>query len=257
MPAIIHSSTCILFLQLRMEQFTNLYDRDKKVHAGGAVTVTSHRILCVFPTGRFCLYLECIQSVSEKSEFFKSAKAVIDLGGPGAKCFVYISFPKGGRDAFTRALRQAIVQRGWEQGPDPSEILKMAQYKPKVNAGIGTLIQMQQNQEKATGALLGDALGDLDTLMLQAKDMVAVAEKLRAAAARDQSGAARNRHENGEGGGGEGSDYSSLLLEAGIVSPVSLEVAGKSFHSELSGQLADFLTPIIGQGRVGVGGAGG
>ena len=38
------------------------------------------------------------------------------------------------------------------------------------------------------------------------------------------------------------------ILQAGIVSPVSLEVAGKSFHSELAGQIADFLMPIVGGG---------
>ena len=36
-------------VELRMEPVTNLYDRDKKVHAGGSATVTSHRILWVYP----------------------------------------------------------------------------------------------------------------------------------------------------------------------------------------------------------------
>jgi ESCRT-II complex subunit VPS36 len=135
-----------------------------------------------------------------------------------------------------KTVQHAISRRGWEAGPDPSEVLNMAQFKPKVNAGIGTLIQMQQNQERATGALLSDGLSDLEALMLQAKDMVAVAEKLKAAVEKEQKAAAV----------ADSDDYSSLLMQAGIVSPVSQEVAGKSFHSELAGQLADFLTPIIG-----------
>jgi ESCRT-II complex subunit VPS36 len=238
--------------QLRMEQATNLYDRDTKKHSGGSVTVTSHRILWVFPTGRFALYLECIQSVSEKSEFFKSAKAIIDLGGPGSGCYVCISFPKGGRDAFVKALRQGISQRGWEKAPEASDVLKMAQCKPAVSAGIGTLIQMQHNQEQATSALLSDALGDLDALMLQAKDMVAVAEKLKEAAAKDRDQRAQGAQPcAGAAFESEDGEYSALLLQAGIVSPVSLEVAGKSFHSELAGQIADFLTPLIGGGTGG------
>jgi hypothetical protein len=43
-------------IQLRMEQITNLYDRDKKVHVGGSITVTSHRILWVGPV-RTCRVL--------------------------------------------------------------------------------------------------------------------------------------------------------------------------------------------------------
>ena len=41
-----------------MEQITNLYDRDKKVHVGGSITVTSHRILWVGPV-RTCRVLCC------------------------------------------------------------------------------------------------------------------------------------------------------------------------------------------------------
>ena len=92
----------------------------------------------------------------------------------------------------------------------------MAQYKPAVNAGIGTLMQMQHNQERATGTLLSDALGDLDALMLQAKDMVAVAEKLKAAAAMDL--AANERGDGGDGARSEGEEgeYSSLLLQVRV-----------------------------------------
>ena len=92
----------------------------------------------------------------------------------------------------------------------------MAQYKPAVNAGIGTLMQMQHNQERATGTLLSDALGDLDALMLQAKDMVAVAEKLKAAAAKDR--AAKERGDGGDGARSESEEgeYSSLLLQVRV-----------------------------------------
>ena len=131
-----------------MEQFTNLYDRDTKKHAGGSVTVTSHRILWVFPTGRFSLYLECIQSVSEKSEFFKSAKAIIDLGGPGARCFVCISFPKGGRDAFVKALRQAIGQRGWEKAPGDNQ--SETQYLKNSRDLLLTFTQLLARQRRRT-----------------------------------------------------------------------------------------------------------
>ena len=132
----------------------------------------------------------------------------------------------------------------------------MAQYKPAVNAGIGTLMQMQHNQERATGTLLSDALGDLDALMLQAKDMVAVAEKLKAAAAQDvnakeRGGSVKCSPSESEAQSSEESEYSNLLLQAGIVSPVSLSVAGKSFHSELAGQIADFLEPVVGGGASG------
>jgi hypothetical protein len=37
-------------------------------------------------TGKFALYIECIQGVTEKSQFFKSAKAVIDLGSTPRAC---------------------------------------------------------------------------------------------------------------------------------------------------------------------------
>jgi hypothetical protein len=241
-------------------------------------------------TRRLSLHLECIQGVAEKSqgvtEFFKSAKATIDLGGPNAKCYLILSFPKGGRDQLLKTLRQAISQRGWEKGPEASEILNIGQYKPKVNAGIGTLIAMQDNQTAATGALLGDALSDLDALMLQAKDMVALAEKFKAAAADDAAAVGGGVSRSGgaaqtgavalslSGGADE-----ELLVQAGIMSPVSLKVAGKSFHSELARQLAgtqftcftstkvqiltlkaaDFLTPILigGGGGGGSGGEGG
>jgi hypothetical protein len=37
-----------------MEPVTNLYDRDKKAHTGGSVTVTSHRILWMGPVRMCC-----------------------------------------------------------------------------------------------------------------------------------------------------------------------------------------------------------
>ena len=93
--------------------------------------------------------------------------------------------------------------------------------------------------------------------MLQAKDMVAVAEKLKAAAAKDRDQRAQGGQRSGGGScESEDGEYSALLLQAGIVSPVSLEVAGKSFHSELAGQIADFLAALIGGGTGGAAGEG-
>mmetsp|Transcript_27396 Transcript_27396/g.42792 ORF Transcript_27396/g.42792 Transcript_27396/m.42792 type:complete len:216 (+) Transcript_27396:204-851(+) len=81
--------------------------------------------------------------------------------------------------------------------------------------------------------------------MAHAKEMVDIAERMKATLATKQEAQAAGSDAQSEATTTDG-DYAGLLMQAGILSPVTKEVAGTDlYHSQLAGQLADFLAPAM------------
>lgn len=82
-------------------------------------------------------------------------------------------------------------------------------------------------------ATLNAAFADVDELMVKAKDVVQLAQKMAVAQSRQAKAQ-----------GGESADdaaFRAAMVQLGIASPVTRETAGSKYHDELSRQLADWL----------------
>eukprot|EP00850_Spirogloea_muscicola_P001158 SM000004S15028 [mRNA] locus=s4:876748:879446:- [translate_table: standard] len=106
-------------------------------------------------------------------------------------------------------------------------------------AGVSGILLKEQRERETTDRNLHEAFSDLSALMVKAKDMVQLADRMQAKLARQTPG---------EGGGGEDDDFGGSrqdvqdwLLSVGIASPVTRESAGALYHQQLSRQLADFV----------------
>ncbi|KAM0026937.1 putative winged helix-like DNA-binding domain superfamily, Snf8/Vps36 family [Helianthus debilis subsp. tardiflorus] len=91
---------------------------------------------------------------------------------------------------------------------------------------------------ESTDKSLQDAFQDLNALMNKAKEMVALAEKMRQKLLSGSTSQANAANDEEMGSKEEMQDW---LLSVGIVSPVTKESAGALYHQELSRQLADFV----------------
>mmetsp|Transcript_13413 Transcript_13413/g.25644 ORF Transcript_13413/g.25644 Transcript_13413/m.25644 type:complete len:588 (-) Transcript_13413:289-2052(-) len=125
-------------------------------------------------------------------------------------------------------------------GPAPNTAQAPA---PNVNftasaAGITGLLRKEQEKQEQRNRNLEDAFRDLDGLMQKAGEMVQMGEMLRLRVRKDCE-------EGGALDAGVGQEMDDLLLDVGIVNPVTKESAGALYHKQLSRQLADFLGEVL------------
>eukprot|EP00897_Mesotaenium_endlicherianum_P010671 jgi/Mesen1/9632/ME000669S09071 len=166
---------------------------------------------------------------------------------------------------FIAQLQEVLQARAWEaDAPSPSATsagaaqgggVPASRFNPAM-AGVSGILRRQQEQLEATDKTLQEAFSDLNALMAKAKDLVPIAERIRAklvAPPAGSSGGGGGGAAGGAAGGGEeepagpgGSsqeqqEMQDYLLRVGIVSPVTKGSAGALYHQQLSRQLADFL----------------
>ncbi|KAJ0911290.1 putative vacuolar protein sorting protein 36, GLUE [Helianthus annuus] len=104
--------------------------------------------------------------------------------------------------------------------------------------GLSGILRKEQEMWESTDKSLQDAFQDLNALMNKAKEMVALAEKMRQKLLSGSTSQANAANDEEMGSKEEMQDW---LLSVGIVSPVTKESAGALYHQELSRQLADFV----------------
>ncbi|KAG0599933.1 hypothetical protein M758_12G189000 [Ceratodon purpureus] len=102
-------------------------------------------------------------------------------------------------------------------------------------AGVSGILRKEQEQQEEVDKNMKEAFQDLNGLMGKAKEMVQLAEKMRARLLQGQTAGAD------EEGMGTKQEMQDWMLSVGIASPVTKESAGALYHQQLSRQLADFV----------------
>eukprot|EP01108_Squamamoeba_japonica_P007104 TRINITY_DN5906_c0_g1_i1.p1 TRINITY_DN5906_c0_g1~~TRINITY_DN5906_c0_g1_i1.p1 ORF type:complete len:306 (+),score=122.07 TRINITY_DN5906_c0_g1_i1:262-1179(+) len=148
-----------------------------------------------------------------------------------------LAFKEGGVDAFLERLKHALNKRVWRDDAKAAPAAAAASrggsgsaFSTK-SAGITGLMRKAKEDSARANNTLNVAFADIDELMIKAKDVVRLAQKLSAA----QAKAAR------AGDDSEEAEFRSAMVQLGIASPVTKETAGSKYHDELSRQLADWL----------------
>ncbi|PHT74861.1 Vacuolar protein sorting-associated protein 36 [Capsicum annuum] len=99
--------------------------------------------------------------------------------------------------------------------------------------GVAGILRKEQEMWESTDKSLQDAFQDLNALMNKAKEMVTLAEKMRA---KLLSGSTSQATCTNDEEIGTKEEMQELLLSVGIVSPVTKESAGALYHQQLSRQ---------------------
>ena len=100
------------------------------------------------------------------------------------------------------------------------------------DAGVAGILRRQEELQQELTTSLAEAFTDLAALAERAREVLAFAERTRAAQQRDL-------------GAGAAAGEAAFALSLGITSPVTRLVAGALFHQQLALQLADFLGPAV------------
>ncbi|CAN4111327.1 unnamed protein product [Withania somnifera] len=215
----------------------------------GLVILTTHRLIWVqesttslHPTAIF-IPLSAITHIFSLKKSIKSMFASprfrfqASLGEKGVMVITLILRGKSDVDSFSEKFGEVWRKRGWEEGEksgsggDGGLAVRM----PVV--GVAGILRKEQEMWENTDKSLQEAFQDLNALMNKAKEMVLLAEKMRA---KLLSGSTSQASGSNDEEIGTKEEMQELLLSVGIVSPVTKESAGALYHQQLSRQLADF-----------------
>ncbi|XP_059312319.1 vacuolar protein sorting-associated protein 36 isoform X2 [Lycium ferocissimum] len=223
----------------------------------GLIILTTHRLLWVqeSPTSRnpsaIFIPLSSITQILSVKKFIKSMFASprfrfqASFGEKGMVVITLIIRGKGDIDSFVEKFWETWRNRAWEVnsgseasgsgygsgGGDGGLAVRM----PVV--GVAGILRKEQEMWESTDKSLQDAFQDLNALMGKAKEMVMLAEKMRA---KLLSGSTNQATGTNDEESDTKEEMQELLLSVGIVSPVTKESAGALYHQQLSRQLADF-----------------
>jgi len=154
-------------------------------------------------------------------------------GAPDVFYSIMLSFNDDGRDNFLTKLGDTLKSTPWKALEVVESKEPQKQLFTTSGAGLAGIIRKVQTEQAKDDHKLDVAFTDLSALMTHAKDIVVMAEKYA------QSSEAHNSGQK------EQDDFSAMLHNMGIPSPVTRSSAGAAYHVQLSRQLADFLSTLL------------
>ncbi|GLD94965.1 hypothetical protein PINS_up003590 [Pythium insidiosum] len=245
-------------VEVYCEENISLYDHSEKTrYQRGRCAITTHRLFyiddSVSPPTALYLPLEWITRISKEAGFLaRSAKIRIDVllpNPPLVTAYFKLSFKDGGRDDFYNPLDASLSRKAWKD-TQPSHLadrrLQKREFKA-ADAGIAGIMRRQKEAQRETTDLAAVAFTDLANLMEKARDMVGLIEryvdtiKVADAAAASDS----NRSDGSSSRDADINQLSSLMLDMGIISPVTRENSGSAYYEQLARQLAEFLDQVM------------
>lgn len=191
--------------------------QDKSGSFEGKAHLTTHRFILINIHKAKSLSLAHIKSIEKKKSFFSNAKLLINLIDDSQ---IHVSLSE--LDKFIDSLDTQLKRKSWVEKPkEPQKVVFSTQ-----TAGIGGLVKTMRKEEAKQTDTLKKAFTDIDSLMEHAKELIALSEKLSVTEAQD------------------------FLVTMGISSPVTKQITGTSFHTELAKQLAEFLPKHLVSGMI-------
>ncbi|CAA7406137.1 unnamed protein product [Spirodela intermedia] len=234
----------------------------------GLLSLTTHRLIWIEESSNsgYCIPLASLirpypPKKSIRSMFHSprihiqvkaSASGRIAEEGPKSEMITLVLRDKCDPDGFHAKLVEVWRSRSWEVNQRRSDVERLDSREGGAGSGHGSnssvistpvvgvsgLLMKEQEKWESTDKSLQEAFQDLNALMGKAKEMVMLAEKMRAKLLSGSSAQVNTANDEELGSKQEIQDW---FLSVGIVSPVTKESAGALYHQELSRQLADFV----------------
>ena len=237
--------------------------------------LTTHRLIWKRSSGAQALFLrlEVVLGVSVSGGHFgHSVKAEMQLGSaapPGWQGKVVLARIHD-KDVLSKRLQEVVSKRLWVNSPlpSPAQLVAMAHAAsvPGVAQGIAAattaptatspepakefstygggitgIIRKQEAKSRETDAALSVAFQDIDSLLMQAKTLVEIADRIKAAREREaRAGAAAGQQD-----AKEQAEFDSYLAQLGISNPVTKGSCGSDFHQALARELSQMCVQLM------------
>lgn len=155
---------------------------------------------------------------------------------------VGLKFQSNGKDKseFLTQTQLFLVKKSWLTTKNIVSKMQEPDKFSASNAGVAGILRRQEQNLKSVDALARDAMVDLDSLMMRAKEIALVVQRYASYASERTEGDNGERSETSSEAG-EVTEIDSILQSMGIASPVTKFSAGRLYHKQLARQLADFL----------------
>lgn len=162
----------------------------------------------------------------------------------------------GGQAAFAAQLQTMLSEQAWIARAPATLSAQIKDLTPMRGVGVQAIMDAVKEERQQSGALVADALSDLDKLMRNAKELVAMADRYQTRLAHASSASlapSTSNPSNSSSGSiasaatavdeAERRQFQEYLLNMGISAPVTQQTHGSAaeFHRELSRQLSAFL----------------
>ena len=218
----------------------------------GRIYVTDRRLLIIPHAGNgYEIELQYVSTDACKDEysfFTKSNKFSISFK---ESKFIFVFSDSNVKVEVFHVLQESIVKKAWKL--DPIEVavttapVQHAVAKKEMNevdqviasltttTGIGGIQKRDQEKLKSIETLKNSALGDMTSLMNEAKEVVKFVQSYAKYLTDDTSNVTN------ENVADEVDQMNEILQSIGLVSPVTKFSAGKLFHQELARQIAEIL----------------
>lgn len=225
-------------------------------HKNARMVVTSHRLVYINGTDARSIDLSQVKSIEPKTvRKLLKVETTISLSLHDGKTF-QIRFKD--KDTLSSYINTAMSQHAWgtTAATTTTATTKTSIGVPKstatssnsmtsshdqgfsvTSAGIGGLIRREEEKMKQADESLNSGFKDIDALMGKAEELVALADKIKAAMAKEAAASGGEAQSNDE--------FDGYLAQMGIAAPVTKSSAGSKFHTELAKQLADFCVRVM------------
>ncbi|KAG0465083.1 hypothetical protein HPP92_019247 [Vanilla planifolia] len=220
----------------------------------GLLALTSHRLLWIDDTSRYAhsIPLEAVIHAFPPKKSIRSMFASpririqvsasrdgkVGIGGSASSMVITIVMRGGKNDPELRSWEVKEVKEKENLGELGVSALGEGPSRVRTAVvGVSGILRKEQEMWESTDKSLQEAFQDLNALMSKAREMVALAEKMRQKLLSGSSAQANPSDEDL----GSKQEMQDWLLSVGIASPVTKESAGALYHQQLSRQLADFV----------------
>jgi len=147
----------------------------------------------------------------------------------------------GVADALAATSGGAAPGTGAEANPDTSMMMTQTHAFSTHEGGIAGIMKRQEEQSKEAHAALSVAFQDVDSLLKQAKTLVEIADRIKAAREREARAGAAAGSQDAK----EQAEFDSYLAQLGISNPVTKESSGSDFHQALARELSQMCVQLM------------
>jgi len=125
-------------------------------------------------------------------------------------------------------------------GADPAAAQPPREFSTHAG-GIAGIMRREQEKTREANAALSCAFQDIDSLLMQAKTLVEIADRIKVAREREaRAGAAAGQQD-----AKEQAEFDSYLAQLGISNPVTKESSGSDFHQALARELSAMCVQLM------------
>ena len=208
----------------------------------GMVVLTNLRIVMISNNLGWGFNLSDVTLVEDctSSMFGRSYRISFQIRGSPNQVGLKFHLSETDKTNFLAQSQHFLAKRSWLSSKAKSVAAEEVSKFSASDAGVAGILRRQEKNLKSVDALAHDALVDLDSLMIRAKEISTIVQRYASYASERSEDDNPDRSET-TSEAGEVNEIDAILQSMGIASPVTKFSAGRLYHKQLARQLADFL----------------